>query len=443
MPNPVLESAVESIELEAFSKNIPDLIFKGTTAYSLFKNKADVQPISNVTAAGGVTRPSWRLPMRIQGGAPITQGTGNADSMLRGSGSNWQDFALSPVWVQNVCEVSFLAQEATKSRSQGLFKVQAQELKNSLQAAMQGIEGLITGDGSGAIDQIPTTATITTGGSGAQTSVIAGINVAAAFTDQQVVQFVASEGGTIRTGTATISFVDAVAQTLYFSTALPSGTTYGDYILVNGSSGVVGSSILGYRAWQVNSNTGTIGGLSRSTYPGRLSTPTINLGGGGLTPGIGQRAEVLLGRALGPDNKAIDSAIWFGAPEQAYAVSNLFYGVQISGAVESQAKSENVPDMGKKYFTETFGAREFQKCWTAQPNRLDLLLMDTWALGELRELSLLDFGGGLTVVPTPDTGTTNGTYLNSSMFSYAACFQLANSAPRAGLYVQNIAVPTV
>ncbi len=61
------------------------------------------------------------------------------------------------------------------------------------------------------IDQIPATATIVlSGGSpAAQTASITGINIAVAFTDQQVVKFY-STGGVQRTGTvsqATISLL--------------------------------------------------------------------------------------------------------------------------------------------------------------------------------------------------------------------------------------------
>ena len=272
MANPVLEASVEGVELEAFSKDIPDLLFKGTTAYSLFKNQATTIPVSNQTSAGGTSRPSFRIPFRPQGGAPIAIGTGDASSLLRGSGSQWNDFALSPIFLFNVCEISWLAQISTASKNRALFSVKEQELKNSLDAATQGIEGLINGDGSGAVDQIPTTATVSSGsGSGAQTSYIQGLNVAAGFTDQQVISVFPSEGGTSR-GTATISYVDPVSNTLFFSTVLPSSggvTAVGDFLMVSGASGAVYSSILGIRAWQVNSNVGTIGGINRANYPSR------------------------------------------------------------------------------------------------------------------------------------------------------------------------------
>lgn len=438
--NPLLESAVEAVELEAFSKDIPSLIPSGSTAYSLFKNRATTIPVSNVTQAGGTSRPAFRIPFRPMAGAAIQQGTGDASSLLRGTGSAWDSFALNPIFLFNVCEISYLAQSATQGKARGLFNVQAQELKNSLDQATQGIESLINGDGSGALDQIPTTATVSSSsGTGNATSFISGMNVAFSFTDQMTVTVYPSVGGVAR-GTATISTVDPVAQTLWFSTALPAGTTNGDFLMVQGSSGAVANSILGIRYWQTNSNTGTIGGINRTKWPGRLSTPTINLNGGPITQGIAQRALVLLGRAIGPDAQSIKSAVWYGPPEQAYAIANLFYNPQISQNIE---KGSAVPDMARKFFSQTFGGREYHTSWTAQPNRVDLILFDTWYIGELIPLELYDFGGGMTVMPVPDVGTTNGTYLTSHMFAYNAAFQLANSAPKLGLYIQNASVPTV
>ena len=116
--------AVESIEVEAFAEKIPDLVFHGTTTYSLFKQKAHTVKVSNETAAGGTARPSFRVPFRVQAGAAVAQGTGNADSLYRGSGSQWAAFAVSPVFVYNVCEISWLAQQSTDGKEKGLFEVE-------------------------------------------------------------------------------------------------------------------------------------------------------------------------------------------------------------------------------------------------------------------------------------------------------------------------------
>jgi len=269
------------------------------------------------------------------------------------------------------------------------------------------------------IDQIPSTATISlSGGTGAQVASIVGVNVAVAFTDQQVVKFY-STGGVQRTGgatTATISYSDGPSNTLFFSTALPSDVVVTDYVVVNGASYGSGNSILGIKAWDVNSNTGTIGGLNRSAYPGRLSTPTINLNGAALTPGIAQRSEVLLGRALGPDAEAIKTGVWYGPPEQAFAQSNLMYNVQIANAQE--IKGDKTLDMSKKYFSDTFGGRKYHKSWTAVANRMDLLVLENWYIGELSPLELYDFGGGNVVAPVPDIGAgSSGSYLTSHMLN--------------------------
>lgn len=455
--NPLAEAAVEGVEVEAFATEIPNLVYEGTTGYSLFKKKAHTVPIANQTNAGGTARPAFRIPMRIQGGAPIAQGTGNGDSFYRGSGSQWVDFAVSPVFVYNVCEISWLAQHSTNSKEKGLFEVKAQEMKNSLDSAMQGIEGLINSDGTGMLDQIPTTATVNSGvGGGAigtpNYSSIVGLNIAAAFTDQQNVTVYPSETSAAPRGSFTISYVDVVAQTIYSAAALPStggATQTGDYLFVFNGAVVGGdgatqaaasASILGIRAWQVNSNTGTIGGLNRASYPGRLSTPTIALNAS-VSPALAPRALTLLGRALGPDSPAIKSMVWYTGPDQGYAMANQQYNVQFE--LRSKVTGQATEDMAYKMFQDTFGQRELHISWNALPGRIDGLVFDNWYLGELEPLELYDFGGGQVVMPVPDIGTTNGTYKSSHMFVYSTCFNLVDAAPRSGVYVTACTSPTI
>ena len=458
--NPLSEAAVESIEVEAFASEIPNLVYEGTTGYSLFKKSAHSVPISNETNAGGTARPSFRIPFRVQGGAPISQGTGNGDSFYRGSGSQWASFAVSPVFVYNVCEISWLAQHSTNSKEKGLFEVKAAEMKNSLDTAMQGLESLINSDGSGMLDQIPTTATVNSGVGGGVIgtptySSIVGMNIAAAFTDQQNVTVYPSETSAAPRGSFTISYSDPVSQTIYSAQALPSAggaTAVGDYLFIFNGTVVGGAgttqaaaaaSILGIRAWQVNSNTGSIGGLNRATYPGRLSTPTINLAAP-VTPSLSPRALTLLGRALGPESAAIKSMIWYTGPDQGYAMANLQYNVQQER--RSAVGGDATEDMAYKMFQDTFGGRKLHISWNALPGRIDGLVMDNWYMGELEPLELYDFGGGQTVVPVPDIPASpsgNNTYLSSHMFVFSCCWQLVDAAPRSGIYCTNATVPTI
>lgn len=444
MANPLAEAAVQAIEIDAFSKDIPNMMYDSDTLYRLFKEKATVIPVSNITGGGGVTRPSFRVNMRIQAGAAITQGTGNGDSLGRGTGSQWAGMALSPVFFYSGCEITYLARMATNGpkRSEGGFKVQAQELKNSLTQAEQGLEGLMNSDGSGTFDQIPATATVSSGsGTGAQTSYISGMNVAVQFADQQVVQFFPSIGGAAR-GSATISYVDGVSNTLYFSTVLPSSggaTAVGDYVVINGGSGAAGSSLMGLRAYQVNSNTGSLNGLPRASFPGRLSTPTINMGGQAIVQATETRVSTLIGRALGPESEALKDLIYYCGPDQAAAIQNTYYNVQYINRAD--VKGEKTPDMAQKFFPDTWGGRDLHVSWNALPGRIDGFCPSTWYLGEMIPLELYDFGSGVTVAPVVDINT--GGYLTSNIFYYNACLNLVNSNVRAGCYITNAAIPAI
>lgn len=439
----LLEAAVQAVELENFSRDIPNLIPHNTTLYAKFKKYANVVPISNETAAGGIQRPPLRAPMRIQGGAAMAQGTGNADSLYRGSGSQWASFAVAPVFIYNPCEISYLSRRATQGPKRGLINVSAEEMTNTLDAAMQGLEALCQGDGSGTLDTIPSTATINNGtGSGQSLSSIVGLNNAFQFTDQQTVQVWSAVGGTNR-GSFTISYVDPVTQTIYSAGALPVGTAVNDLLIVQGAPGTAGGSILGLHAWQVNSNTGTIGGLARANYPSRLSTPAINLNNAPISTSLPWRAQILLGRALGPENKAFKSITWYTGPDQGYQIGNFYLNV-LSARIDSEGKSASkAPDMTPRGMPPSYGGIDLTVGYNAQPGRLDLFTFDTWTMGEMIPLELYDFGNGMTMAPVPDIGTAGGTYLTSTMFVYHSCWNLLNSNVRAGVIVSNAAQPSI
>lgn len=430
------EAAVESIELEQVGKEIALTWPTYRGLYNLFEKSAKKVNIANVTQAAGTTRSAWRETMVIQGASGISVGTGDGSALGSGTGSQTASFAMAPIWAFNVTQYTRLAEMASNGAERAVESFTKSEIKRSIKQFYNGIEGLFNGDGSGAFDQIPASATITTGGSGPTTSVITGIACAAAFVDQQVVQFFSAEGGSARSGTATISFVDVVGGTLNFSTSLPSGTTQGDYIVVAGGSGAVGSSVLGIPYWNTNGNSGSKGGLSLATYPSRLSTPVINLSGAQITPSVAQRAFVLLTRALGDDAEDLENGVWYGKPEQVATIASQWYSTLITQNREGE--SESVFDRARSGVAKTFGERPFEYSNTAKPGRADLLFPENWSLGELCPIGLYDFGGGNTVFPVPDTsGNPGATYLTAKMFVYEWGGQLCNRVPRHGLFVTN------
>ena len=436
-----VEAAVEAVEIEAFADKIPSLIPTSNTFYNLAKDRFTKKPVSNITEGGSTPRPSFRVPFRAQGGAAIVQGTGNGDSFGTGNASQWQSFVLSPVFHYAVNQTTHLAMLATEGKQRGLINLKAEELKNSFDSAMAGLEGVMYGDSSGAITQIPVGSTISSSsGTLNATSFISG-GRAMAFTDNQIIQIFPSEGGTAR-GVATISVNQPETSTLWFSTALPAGTAVGDYIMISGSSGVLGQGVYGTTAWQNSATAGTIAGQNRANFPGRISTPSINLAGGSITASLSQRIEALLGRAMGADNKAKDSGVYLFTEGQSYAqATTTYYNKQINVQPSNDSgNSGKVPDVSKKYFSGTFGSHEVKVSFAQPLGRIDLLLTDTWSIGELVPLQLFKFGDGSTFASVPASG---GGWTSGFQFIYEAGFNLANSAPRLGAYVYGASEPTI
>ena len=144
---PLDEAAVQGIELESWAKMIPDLMYDGKTLYTRFKKGTKTYPVANVTAAPGnigattgvAQRPAFRVPVRVQSGATIVQGTGDGDSLGRGSGSQWVSGDIAPIFLFAGCEITYLTQIATNGKNRGMVAVRAQELKNSLDTFLRGI----------------------------------------------------------------------------------------------------------------------------------------------------------------------------------------------------------------------------------------------------------------------------------------------------------------
>lgn len=447
------EAAVQGIELENWAKMIPDLVFKADTLYTRIKKAAKTYPSANITAAGSgsfaTPRPAFRVPMRVQSGAAIAQGTGDGDTLGYGTGSQWISGDISPVFLFSGCQISYLTEIATSGPKRGMVSVRAQELKNSLTSFLNGIEALAQGDSSGELDQIPSTAVVSSNsGSGAQKSFISGMNNAAQFQDQQVIDVFPSEGGNAK-GSATISYVDPVTNTLYFSTVLPStgsATAVGDYLCIHNNATVAGdagaaagSSVAGIKTYQVNGNTGYVLNLNRALYPSRLSTPIINLNGKALAPSVSLRAEILLKRALGPDTESAKEMVWYGGPDQALSVTNLYLNVLAQNNAGDLAKAKDTTPSG---LVRTFGQREFVESYNATPGRVDGLCLGNWGIVEMVEPSLYSFGNGVTTMPVPDVSGA-GAYLSSNIFYYNAALNFFNSNMRAGVIIANASIPQI
>ena len=418
------ELAVQNIELETFVEKIADLQQHNNKLQTRLDRDGNKKHCSNQTARGGVQRAPFWVDTQVQGGAGIQQFAADTATTVaswpRGTAPQFVSFAASPVRLINVCEISNLAVEATSDKETGLVRYDRKAMENTLLAFENGREALLNSDGTGTIDVIPSTATISSNsGTGAQTSYISGLPNAPRFVDQQVVQFI-SAGGTNR-GTATISYVDPVALTLWFSTVLPStggATQATDLIVVQGAAGTAGSSIYGKNYWINNSATGTRAGVTISNYPSRFQTPIINFGGSGsVVNSTAQRVESIRMRALGDEYDANEKSFWYTNPVQGVALADEFYNAGYTRLDEGGNKE--VPDVARRNMQPTWAGREVVYSSTADANRMDLFVPEDWWKGELFETRLHNWTPGVTVAPVPtNDGTGTTTYFDSTMFAY-------------------------
>ncbi len=419
------EFAVQAIELEAFVESIADLQQHFDKLQTRLEKGGKKVQISNQTVRGTTSRSPFWVPIRVQGGAAIQQFAADTSTTVaswpRGTASQFASYSASPVRTVNVCEISNLSQQATDGKERGLVKFSKEEMDKSLLAFENGYEGILNRDGSGTIDQIPTTATINnaTGGGligSATYSSIVGLSTAASFVDQQTVQVLSAVGGTVR-GTFVISYVDPVSQTIYSAAALPSGTATSDILVILGATGAAGSSIYGKDYWINNGNTGTLAGVPRANFPGRLSTPIINFGGSGsIVNSTAQRVESIRMRALGDDYDENEASFWYANPVQGVALSDNYYN---PGFTRLDENDDRVVDTAKKFMQKTWAGREVVWSSTAEPTRMDLIVPSCFYMGQMFPTRLHEWtpGNPIAAVPTNDgTGTT--TYFDSQQFAY-------------------------
>jgi hypothetical protein len=433
------EAATQAVELEEVRDEIPDLMLTEDTLLTRLKKAGRVLPMSTSTGGGaGSTfdpggRPSLRIPMRIQAGSTHQQFNADGGDMGRGSGSVYAAQFLSPVSFSEACEITAQAMWSTENKKKARVQVKASEFTHTLEQFKSNLDADVQGDGSGILASV-TTPSSGTGPAGASFSNII-VNIANTFYDNQVVQVFPSVGGVSR-GSFQISYVDGVVNTIFSAQALPAGTIAGDLLVINGAPGTAGGSVMGVRAYQVNGNAGTLNGLARSNFPGRLSTPTVNLAGAPMTQAIGRLLVSKIALALGNESPALADLCWYCNVDQAAAIENL--AVQVAITNQQEIKGDKSQDMMKKFTPSTFLGYDIIKSVHALPGRLEALCLKYWGLGELKASDLYDVNGQ-TVFPV--IGGSGG-IAAATVFYFVTSFNIFNSNVRAGAFVSNAGIPS-
>lgn len=366
---------------------------------------------------------NMRVPLDILAGGQFRQVDPDGGDFGRGSAIT-ADFAqLSPVYFAQATEYTKLLEAATDSKEKAVEPAAKRNLEAAIDQMRKGIEALLNSDGSGTLDTV-----VSASGSAI---VVSNANQ---FFDNQTIQVFDAVGGTSR-GTASILSIDPLSNTLNLTAAIPAGTTGGDVLIVDGGSAVADSSLFGIEYQQVDSNSGVWLGIPRSSYPGKLKTPSVDLNNQALTPQKVRLALQLVKRRLGIDTPDVDNLMWHMNVDMVAAWENV--GLVVSQVIQNQLGGSESEDMLKRSAPKRMADRPILESLNAKPQRIDGLCLKHWGRGELQPIAPLEFGGQIMF---PIYGASGG--LAASTITYLWCgFQVFTDNPAAGVYLSNIAEP--
>jgi hypothetical protein len=365
-----------------------------------------------------------RVPMELIEGGKFRQGNPGGGDLGLGSGITTDFGTLVPVYLFQATMYDKLSEITTNTEQKAIENYAQVTMERAMTQFNVNMEALIQGDGSNTLDTVVSVSgnTLT-------------VNNANEFYGNQDIDVWSALSGVFR-GTATILTTDANNNQLNLTAAPPAGTVAGDLLLVNGSSGVANSGLFGIKAYQVNSNTGSVMNLPRSSYPGRLSTPHVSGNNNTLTPAMARRTTAQMKIAMGLDAADNEELLYHMNLDMSAAWENV--GVVVSSVIQNQVGGSNSVDMLKKEVPKTFGGRPLQESIHATPGRIDGLCLKHWFRVENQPIDYYEVGGQ-TIFPT--YGASGGLSANILFYLWTGV-NLGQSNVRKGVYLDSVQIPT-
>jgi hypothetical protein len=386
------------------------------TLWGKIKSRSDIEVVSS--------RPT-RVPMELLAGGKFRSGNPDGGDLGLGSGVTTDFGTLVPTYFFQASEYTKAAEINTDSGEKAIENYAKLTMKRAMTQFNVNMEAAIQGDASNTLDSV------VVGSSG---SAVITVNNANQFSDGNDYDIWSALGGSNR-GTVTVLSVDANNKQITLTANAPAGTTAGDLILINGSAGTANSGIAGIKAYQVNSNTGSVMGLSRASYPGKLSTPTVNAGNAALTPAMARRSLAQIQTALGVEVPDEEELIYHMNTDMIAAWENT--GLNVTTVIQNQLSGSSSQDMLKKSAPKTFAGRPVVVSTHAAPGRIDGLALKHWFRVENQPIDYYEVGGQ-TLFPT--YGGSGGLSANTLFYLWTGV-NLGNDNVRAGVYLSNVAIP--
>ncbi len=402
-------------QIEWTRNELEPLMLMSSVLWKEIGTKTDVKPVSN--------RPC-RIPFNPATGGLFRVANFDGGDLGRGSGPAEVPGYLSCVSFLQATEYTALADYATDSDTKAVQNYVKLTQEQAAKTFAGYLDALVsTGEGSNLLDVVVTVVT-------------AGLTVNNAnyFQDNQILDVFTAATPPVFVASIQIQSVDIANNTIWLTAAVPTGVVAGTGLYVSGSSAQSGSGLFGLRTYQVAGNSGLYMGIPRSSWPGKFSTPNINLGGKALTPAIVRALQANQILALGNDNDGADNVAHCNVDMQSAWENNAL----LTQRVYVDKSGAGSPDMlAKAPLTEIAGRRMIVNV-RATPGLIDFLALKHWFRIETKATDYYEVGGQ-TIFPA--YGGSGG--LASSMLFYLVIMpQIGNGQPRAGAYLNNIAVPT-
>lgn len=400
-----------------------------------------------------------RIPILAQPGSTFAQFVpdGTTDSMGTGGGEQYDVGVASPVFFNQACQVTKGAEWSTDGKEKSVVDVYKDSFRINLKAFRTNLEALMAvSDGSGTLGTVSVTPV--------SNQNYIQVSNANDFQAGVTYQVIAAGFGSNR-GNITVLTCDLINNILYLveesGAYYPSGTEATDLLLPIGAPGTqtttyspdrytsatVSASLNGCPAINYQSSSGDWFGIPRSTWPGVLNSVYVNGSSDALVPQMFQLVESLLQRANGSDADELTDFVVQSNVDQVTAWENLGLYTQSSlnstfqmssTAFKDVADGDSTrPDYLPKGRLKTMGGHELITNIKAKPKRLDMINFKYWFKTEVKPPSLFDVGGMTTF---PLYGTDGGV-APTTAFYFVFGGQIANSKPRAGAYIDSLALP--
>src|ERR1035437_4004848 len=252
------------------------------TLWSEIESRGDVEVVSS--------RPT-RIPLELLAGGTFTTNTPDGGDLGLGSAPITDFMTLVPTYFFQCSQWTKQAEISTNANEKAIEDYSKLVMKRAMKNFRTYMEAVFTqGAGDNMLDTASATAAL-----GANVIYVHNANQ---FQDQQPIDVWTATGGTYVT-TFVIQSVDAANKALWLAAPLAAQVTSGYGLYVKGSAGVANSGLFGLFQAAVSSNSGTCFGLSRASYPGKLTMPYVNGNNQPITPSTARKLTGQMQIALG------------------------------------------------------------------------------------------------------------------------------------------------